>query len=101
GDGLAEEQVHNPLVELRVLNMRALDLLPEVAIRGAVVQVAFMLNGPPVRFVRLEQDRLALFDFGGRWRHRTGDRFDLRRIDRPLAQEAELLARAARIVIDE
>ena len=60
-----------------------------------------MLDGAPVGLVGLKQDRLSLFDLGHGGRHRAGDRLDLRGVDAPLAEEAELLACAQCVLIDE
>src|SRR5689334_13711890 len=66
--------------------------LPEIAVSRAVVELAVVLDRAPVRVLRFAQDRGRSFDLFVARLHRVDDRLDLRRIDRPHAQEAELLA---------
>ncbi len=81
--------------------MGALKLLPVVAVGGAVVEVAIVLDGAPVGGVGLEKDGLRFLDLGHGGRHRAGDGLDLRRVDGPLAEEAEFEAGAQSVLVDE
>ena len=63
GGGSCEEGRGRAIIEGQVHHLRALQLLPVVAVGGAVVEVALVLDRAPVGVVGLEQDRLGLFDF--------------------------------------
>src|SRR5258706_15172984 len=74
-----------------------LQQLPEVAVGGAVVELAGVLDRSPLGALRGEQDRGGVADFSQVGLHRVDDRLDLHRMDAPHPQETEIVARAPRV----
>ena len=93
-----KETLAGAVRDIHSRRLRALQQFPVIAVGGAVMQFAFVLDRPPCRILGGDQQYGGLIDLGEIRAHRFDDGQYLVRVDAPHAQEAEFLPGAAGVL---